>query len=147
MAIPSYNITERLMSLSRILKEEEEGKLTLSRASGCYKLTADWGIQRKSKFIESLIMLLPTPYIILDLTSEPMTVIDGLSRLNVIKEYMTNGFHLSGLDYLSENYTGHTFDTLPRSAQRNLEGYELTVHTLMPDTDIRIKESIFKLNQ
>lgn len=67
-----------------------------------------WGIERKAKFIESLILGLPIPQIVLaEDNNNPgkFIVIDGKQRLSAIASYMgfeEEGFQIEGLKILKE---------------------------------------------
>ena len=75
--------------------------------------TIDWDDIKKSKLIESLIMNLPVPPIVLYYTSyEQYKVIDGKQRLKVIVDFFSDKFALNGLDVLTD-LNGFTFATLP----------------------------------
>ena len=62
-----------------------------------------WDKTRQSRLIESVLLGLPLPSIYLSQYKDGMlTVVDGLQRLNTIKDFFDDKFTLSNLEYLTE---------------------------------------------
>jgi hypothetical protein len=74
----------------------------------------DWDIIRKSRFIESLNLGLPSPQLVLaaDLSERNIfSVVDGKQRLLAISQFYNGDFALTGLEIWKE-LEGHTYDSI-----------------------------------
>lgn len=113
-----------------------------------------WSIAAKSKFIESLILGIPIPQILMAEAREERNrylVLDGKQRLLTISEFFkgchSNGapFKLSGLDDL-KHLNGCTWDTLlsgfPREA-RSIEGAQIRTAIIRGWRDDNVLYEIF----
>lgn len=80
-----------------------------------------WEEQRKSRFIESLIMGLPIPFIFFwEMPDGRLEIVDGSQRLRTIEEFIHGGLKLGELDPLT-HLSGFRFDDLPESRQRKIK--------------------------
>ncbi len=65
-----------------------------------YQRRLVWGPKKKSRFIESLLMNVPTPPIFLfEWAMNRHELMDGLQRLNAIVEFHENRLTLTGLEF------------------------------------------------
>jgi hypothetical protein len=86
-----------------------------------YQREFTWEDRRKSRFIESLIMGLPIPFIFFwEMPDGRLEIVDGSQRLRTIEEFIYRGFRLGELDPLTR-LSGFRFDDLPESRQRKLK--------------------------
>jgi hypothetical protein len=70
-----------------------------------------WDHQRKSRLIESILLRIPLPMFYFSQDEEgKITVVDGLQRLNAIREFMDNELKLRKLEYLEEKCGGRYYD-------------------------------------
>ncbi|MCP4353901.1 MAG: DUF262 domain-containing protein [Desulfobacterales bacterium] len=78
-----------------------------------------WREDKQSKFIESVLLDLPIPYLFL--ADEPKTgkleIIDGLQRIKTLEAFLNNALVLEGLKKL-EKLNDFTYNDLPPSRQR-----------------------------
>jgi uncharacterized protein with ParB-like and HNH nuclease domain len=88
--------------------------------------------EKMSKFIESIILDLPIPYLFFadDLETGKLEIIDGSQRIRTLRSYYKNEFALEGLDIL-DALNGFYFSDLIESRQRRflrktLRSIELT---------------------
>jgi len=85
-----------------------------------YQRAFTWEAERKSRFIESLIMGLPIPFIFFwEADDGLLEIVDGSQRLRTIHEYILRGLELSGLEELA-SLNGTTFSDLSESRQRKI---------------------------
>lgn len=82
-----------------------------------------WDDERKSRLIESIIVGLPVPNIVLAENKDSrgkFIVIDGKQRLVAISEYMQDGYKLRGLD-MRADLNGKALSELPQEDREHLE--------------------------
>jgi len=86
-----------------------------------YQREFTWEDRRKSRFIESLIMGLPIPFIFFwEMPDGRLEIVDGSQRLRTLKEFIYDGFQLGDLDPLT-HLSGFRFNDLPESRQRKIK--------------------------
>ncbi len=86
-----------------------------------YQREFTWEHRRKSRFIESLIMGLPIPFIFFwEMPDGRLEIVDGSQRLRTIEEFIYGGFQLGELDPLT-CLSGFRFDDLSESRQRKIK--------------------------
>lgn len=86
-----------------------------------YQRNFTWEERRKSRFIESLIMGLPIPFIFFwEMSDGRLEIVDGSQRLRTIEEFIYQDFTLGELDPLTE-LSGFRFSDLPTSRQRKIK--------------------------
>jgi hypothetical protein len=116
----------------------------------------EWNNVCKSRFIESLILGLPVPQLVLAhdaADSQKFVVIDGRQRLLAISQFYDEEFALTGLE-LWQELEGHTYDSIEsnlylRKAIDNLDASLLRVvlirnwqdESLLSDIRSRLKPS------
>lgn len=110
-----------------------------------YQREFTWDEPRKSKFIESLIIGLPIPFLFFwmnDVTGK-LEIVDGSQRLRTIEEYL-NGRHrldkLERLTYLNKSL----FTDLPLSRRRKILNKSIRGIILSEDTDIESRVDLFE---
>jgi hypothetical protein len=85
-----------------------------------YQRNFTWEDERKSRFIESLLLGLPIPFIFLwEMPDGRLEIVDGSQRLRTLEEFIKRGFKLGELDQLSRS-SGLQFSDLPKSRQRKV---------------------------
>lgn len=86
-----------------------------------YQREFTWEDRRKSRFIESLIMGLPIPFIFFwEMPDGRLEIVDGSQRLRTIEEFVLGDFQLGDLDPLT-HLSGFRFSDLPESRQRKIK--------------------------
>ena len=103
-----------------------------------------WKKSLQGRLIESLLINLPIPAFYFDAKDdEKWQIVDGLQRLSTIKNFVVDKTSkLSGLEFLKE-YEGKTFDELPRTLQRRIEEFPVTLYLIKPGTPSKVKYSLF----
>ncbi|MFI6250239.1 DUF262 domain-containing protein [Streptomyces sp. NPDC051016] len=108
--------------------------------SGNYKLDPDyqrrhrWTVGQKSRLVESFIMNVPVPPIFLyEYDFNRYEVMDGLQRLTALKEFYTNSFELSGLEYWNE-LEGLRYSQLPSRIKDGISRRYLSSIVLLKET-------------
>jgi hypothetical protein len=86
-----------------------------------YQREFTWEPERKSKFIESLLMGLPIPFIFFwEMPDGRLEIVDGSQRLRTIQEFLHDEFRLGDLEELT-HVSGLRFEDLPESRQRKIK--------------------------
>lgn len=86
-----------------------------------YQREFTWEDDRKSRFIESLVMGLPVPFVFFwEMPDGRLEIVDGSQRLRTIEQFIFGGFVLGELDPLT-HLSGLRFDDLPESRQRKIK--------------------------
>ncbi|MFF9267568.1 DUF262 domain-containing protein [Streptomyces rochei] len=109
-----------------------------------YQREFTWEPERKSKFIESLIMGLPIPFIFFwEMEDGKLEIVDGSQRLRTIEEFLHKGLRLGELDQLS-NVSYFTFDDLPESRQRKIRNRSIRGIVLNEHADEAARLDMFE---
>ncbi len=84
-----------------------------------YQREMKWKIKHQSRFIESILINLPVPYIFVadNPTDATMEIIDGSQRIRTLARFCTGQFALEELTILTE-FNGLTIDDLPTVMKR-----------------------------
>jgi hypothetical protein len=100
-----------------------------------YQRRLVWNDDKRSLFIESLLLNVPIPPVFLyewDLSR--YEVMDGQQRLNSIVDFYSNRFALRGLERWKE-LNGFRFDNLPQTLQRGLDRRRISATVLLVGGD------------
>lgn len=113
-----------------------------------YQREMAWDEERQSKFIESVILGLPIPYIfVADIQDEEndsrLELIDGSQRIRTLARFINNELILDRLDRL-EKLKGFTFDDLPLARQRRFKRTTLRMIQLTEDADAEVRRDLFE---
>jgi hypothetical protein len=117
--------------------------------SSFYKGHLDWDIIQKSKLIESFLLNIPVPPITLWQTGfNSYELLDGLRRINVLREFYGDRFKFEGLQALPE-LNGCTYHELPDRVRINLDRHNINTIALIaesvsPETALKIKQLTFE---
>lgn len=87
-----------------------------------YQRAFTWEPERKSRFIESVIMGLPIPFLFFWESPETgkLEVVDGSQRLRTLQEFILGDFEIGDLEELSL-LSGFRFKDLPEARQRKIK--------------------------
>lgn len=86
-----------------------------------YQRRKRWTRKRQSQLIESLIVNIPIPPVVLYETSlSSYEVMDGQQRINAIRDFYSNKFKLSGLE-IYPSLNGCTYNTLPEKIRSSID--------------------------
>ena len=103
-----------------------------------------WDKARQSKFIESIILGLPIPYIFTADTIEGrLEVVDGSQRLRTLANYLSDKLKLEKLDYLSK-LNNLSFKTLSTSRQKKINNTTLRMIVLSDKSDEDARFMLFE---
>ncbi|WP_273654475.1 DUF262 domain-containing protein [Cellulomonas fimi] len=123
----------------------EQGRYPLASITdmlggGNYKLDPDyqrrhrWDLGQRSRLIESFIMNVPVPPIFLyEWDYNQYEVMDGLQRMTAVREFYSNGFALTGLEYWTE-LEGMRYDTLPSRIRAGIDRRYISSIILLKET-------------
>ena len=98
-----------------------------------YQRAYTWEPDRKSRFIESLLLGLPIPFLFFwEMPNGKLEIVDGSQRLRSIEEFMSGNLRLGQLDGLTA-LSGFKFSDLPESRRlkinnRSIRGIVLNEH-------------------
>lgn len=110
-----------------------------------YQREFTWEPERKSRFIESVLMGLPIPFLFF--WENPITgkleVVDGSQRLRTIEEFVLGDLMLEDLDELSL-LSGFRFIDLPESRQRKIKNRSIRGIVLNEHADEESRFDLFE---
>lgn len=103
-----------------------------------------WSLERQSKFIESVLLGLPLPFMFLaDMQDGRLEVVDGSQRIQTLDSFLNNKLILEKLKRLNI-INGFTFDDLPLSQQRRFKNQPIRVIVLGEKAVEAVKKEIFE---
>jgi len=109
-----------------------------------YQREFTWEDERKSCFIESIIMGLPIPFLFF--WEQPETgkleIVDGSQRLRTIEQFILGGFRLGELEGLPL-LSGFTFEDLPESRRRKIRNRSIRGIVLNEHADEQARFDMF----
>jgi uncharacterized protein with ParB-like and HNH nuclease domain len=113
-----------------------------------YQRDMAWDDARQSKFIESVLLGLPIPYIFVadipDKENEArLEIIDGSQRIRTLARFINNELKLIGLKKL-EKLNDFTFADLPLARQRRFKRATLRMIQLTENADEEVRRDIFE---
>ena len=102
-----------------------------------------WDEATKNRFIESVLLGLPIPFMFFsDNEDGRCEIIDGAQRTQTLEEFLDNDLILKGLDKLT-TLNGFSFQDLPEIFQRKFKGRTLRVIVLADTTSLETRQDIF----
>ena len=109
-----------------------------------YQREDTWEPARKSRFIESLLMGLPIPFLFFWEYPETgkLEIVDGSQRLRTIEQFVLGDLVLGELDTLSE-LAGLQFRDLPVSRQRKVKNRSIRGIVLSEHADVQARFDLF----
>jgi hypothetical protein len=108
-----------------------------------YQREFTWEPERRSRFIESLIMGLPIPFIFFwEMPDGRLEIVDGSQRLRTIEQFLSNNLRLGELEQLSR-ISGFTFKDLPESRQRKIKNRSIRGIVLNENADEAARLDMF----
>lgn len=110
-----------------------------------YQREFTWELKRKSRFIESLLMGLPIPFLFFweNPSTGKLEVVDGSQRLRTIEEFVLGDLVLGDLDELSL-LKGFRFRDLPESRQRKVKNRSIRGIVLNEHADEESRFDLFE---
>ena len=110
-----------------------------------YQREFTWDEPRKCKFIESLLIGLPIPFVFFWMNDDTgkLEIVDGSQRLRTLEEYLNNRLRIDGLERLAL-LNGTVFDDLPLARRRKVLNKSIRGIILSEDTDIEARVDLFE---
>lgn len=115
-----------------------------------YQRRGRWNATMKSRLIESFILNIPVPSIILYKQDfKPYEVLDGEQRISAIQEFYENKLKLTELEILPE-LNGHTYNRLPQKIRANIDRRSISSIAILaeltsnPEADKFLKQKTFE---
>lgn len=110
-----------------------------------YQREFTWEESRRCRFIESLLMGLPIPFVFLWMNDETgqLEIVDGSQRLRTLEEYINNRLKLDGLKRLNL-LNGTRFKDLTLARQRKLNNLSIRAVILSEKTDLEARIDLFE---
>ncbi|MDR1141086.1 MAG: DUF262 domain-containing protein [Planctomycetaceae bacterium] len=136
-----YTINEYTIGfLADEMQKNENGIFYLSE----YQREFIWEPKHISRFVESVVMGLPIPFIFCyaNIKTEKLEIIDGSQRLRSLQEFIHGEFRLKKLDRLTE-LSGKTFNDLSESRQRKIRNRSIRGIVLNEYTDAKARQDLF----
>lgn len=109
-----------------------------------YQREDTWEPERKHRFVESLLMGLPIPFLFFweNPTSGKLEIVDGSQRLRTIQQFVIGGMVLGELENLS-SLQGMSFNDLPESRQRKIKNRSIRGIVLNEHADEQARFDLF----
>ena len=109
-----------------------------------YQREDTWEPFRKSRFIESLLMGLPIPFLFFweSPATGKLEIVDGSQRLRTIQQFVLHGLVLGKLEALSD-LEGKSFSDLPESRQRKVKNRSIRGIVLNEHADEEARFDLF----
>ena len=110
-----------------------------------YQREDTWEPERKSRFIESLLMGLPIPFLFFweSPGTGKLEIVDGSQRLRTIEQFLANTLVLGELEQLDQ-LEGLRFSDLPASRQRKIKNRSIRGIVLNEHADEQARFDIFE---
>lgn len=109
-----------------------------------YQRAYTWEHDRKSRFIESLVMGLPIPFLFFwEMPNGKLEIVDGSQRLRAIEEFVVGDLRLGDLGGLTA-LSGFKFSDLPESRQRKITNRSIRGIVLNEHADEQARFDMFE---
>ncbi len=110
-----------------------------------YQRAHVWSEERQSKFIESVLIGLPIPFLFSseDPKTARLEIVDGVQRITTLREFFLGDLALVNLEKLS-SVNDFRFEDLSSLQQRRFKNRTLRMITLEPSTDLNTRFDIFE---
>jgi hypothetical protein len=109
-----------------------------------YQREYTWEHERKSRFIESLVLGLPIPFLLFwEMTDGKLEIVDGSQRLRSIEEFVLGDLRLGDLGGLTA-MSGFKFSDLPESRQRKITNRSIRGIVLNEHADEQARFDMFE---
>lgn len=110
-----------------------------------YQREYTWDEVRKCRFIESLLIGLPIPFVFFWINDKTgiLEIVDGSQRLRTLEEYLNNRLVLCGLERL-DLLNNTRFKDLPLARQRKILNKSIRGIILSEDTDMESRVDLFE---
>jgi len=135
-------LVEKFIRPDNLAEDEKDNKRDIYIPT--YQRKFVWSIERQSKFIESILLGLPIPFMFMaDMKDGRWEVVDGSQRLQTLDKFVSNQLILEKLQRLT-HLNGFTFNDLPLSQQRRFRNQPIRVIVLSDKATEVIRKEIFE---
>ncbi|MDB6123901.1 MAG: hypothetical protein JWQ71_2894 [Pedosphaera sp.] len=132
-------------------QEDEGNALTPEFYIPDYQREHTWDEKRKSKFIESVLIGLPIPFLFLAEEREEegkdgegrLEIVDGSQRIRTLAEFVSDNLVLKDLEKL-QALNGSTFSHLPLARQRKFNRTTIRIIALSDEADEETRRDLFE---
>lgn len=108
-----------------------------------YQREDTWEPERKSRFIESLLMGLPIPFLFFwERPDGKLEIVDGSQRLRTLQQFLSDALEIGEVDQLTE-LEGLRFSDLPESRQRKIRNRSIRGIVLNENADDQSRFEVF----
>jgi len=134
----SFYITEYTVEILALKMQRKEFEVP------DYQRKFTWEPDRRSRFLESLLMGLPIPFLFFwqNPTSGKLEIVDGSQRLRTIQEFLLGEFTLGDLKELTR-LTGFQFKDLPEARQLKVKNLSIRGVVLSEHADEHARLELF----
>ena len=113
-----------------------------------YQREMTWDEDRQSKFIESVLLGVPIPFIfVADISGledlARLEIIDGTQRIRTLSRFINNELRLNNLHKL-DSLNGFTFNDLPLSRKRRFQRNTIRMIQLTEEADEEVRRDLFE---
>lgn len=108
-----------------------------------YQRNFVWENDRQAKFIESVLLGLPIPYIFTADNEGRLEIVDGSQRIRTLSRYLDGDLKLQGLEVLTA-LNGFTFNDLSRARQRKIQNSTIRMIALSDKSDEEVRFMMFE---
>jgi hypothetical protein len=109
-----------------------------------YQRSFVWSGERQSKFIESILLGLPVPYIFTaDVDEGRLEIVDGSQRIRTLEAFLNNNLKLTSLELL-DKLNGFSFNELSIGRQRKIRNSTIRMISLSDKSDDDIRFLLFE---
>ncbi|SHL89541.1 DUF262 domain-containing protein [Rhodanobacter sp. OK091] len=109
-----------------------------------YQRAFTWEPERKSRFIESVLMGLPIPFLFFwEMENGKLEIVDGSQRLRTLEEFVLGDLRLTELESLA-SLSGFRFADLPESRQRKIRNRSIRGIVLNEHADEQARFDMFE---
>ena len=137
------DIREDPQTIFELLRKYDNGKLITEPD---FQRNVVWELDKKSKFIESVILNFPLPPWYLNQTKEgKLIIVDGLQRTTALHEFVNDKFKLTGLEALTRlnGYTFSELKKLPGDYETRIEDKKIYIYLIKPSVAVQVVYDIF----
>lgn len=137
------DIREAPKTIFELLSKYDNGKLI---TDPYFQRNVVWELDKKSKFIESVILNFPLPPWYLNQTKEgKLIIVDNLQRTTALHEFVNDKFKLSGLEELTRlnGYTFSELKELPGDYETRIEDKKVQIYFIKPSVPVKVVYDIF----
>lgn len=150
IASAEKQIVEQSKRIEFYITEYTIELLALKMSNGDFEVPAyqrefTWEEKRRSRFIESVLMGLPIPFLFFweSPTTGKLEIVDGVQRLKTIQEFVLGDFALGDLEELSL-LSGLKFKDMLESRQRKIKNRSIRGIVLNEHTDEQSRFDLFE---